>query len=71
MAHPLNAWKACKRQNRFGGSNPPHSANKRRHSDFFSTGNKSIKASSRGKKNRKTTAKDAKGKSIFIFRAVV
>lgn len=22
-----HAWKACKRQKRFGGSNPPHSAN--------------------------------------------
>ena len=23
-----HAWKACNRQNRFGGSNPPHSAKK-------------------------------------------
>lgn len=23
-----HAWKACKRQKRFGGSNPPHSAHK-------------------------------------------
>lgn len=27
MAHSSSDWKACKRQNRFGGSNPPHSAN--------------------------------------------
>lgn len=26
MAKNPNNWKACKRQNRFGGSNPPHSA---------------------------------------------
>ena len=26
MAHNSSDWKACKRQNRFGGSNPPHSA---------------------------------------------
>ena len=28
-------WKACKRQNRFGGSNPPHSAQNRLLSDDF------------------------------------
>lgn len=29
MTHPINNWKACNRQKRFGGSNPPHSANNR------------------------------------------
>ena len=29
MAHPLHDWKACVRQKRTGGSNPPHSANNR------------------------------------------
>ena len=29
MTHNSSAWKACKRRNRFGGSNPPHSANNR------------------------------------------
>ena len=28
-----HAWKACNRQNRFGGSNPPHSASIGRHYD--------------------------------------
>lgn len=27
MTHPINNWKACLRQKRNGGSNPPHSAN--------------------------------------------
>lgn len=57
MAHPLNAWKACKRQKRFGGSNPPHSANKRRHSDFFATDNKSINANKKVAVGAKKTAK--------------
>lgn len=38
-------WKVCLPQKGNGGSNPSHSANKRRHSDFFATDNKSIKAS--------------------------
>ena len=36
-------WKACKRQNRFGGSNPPHSAQNRHVSDDLRRNDKSIK----------------------------
>lgn len=57
MTHNRNNWKACKPQKGFGGSNPPHSANKRRHSDFFSIDNKSIKASKKVAVGAKKTAK--------------
>ena len=30
-----HAWKACNRQNRFGGSNPPHSASKKSRQSIF------------------------------------
>lgn len=67
MAHPLNAWKACKRQNRFGGSNPPHSANRCRHSNFFSEDDKSINA---GKKvavwARKTAKKPQRMRKVRV-----
>ena len=57
MAHNRNDWKACKRQNRFGGSNPPHSAQKRLLSDNLPTYDKSIirakKVAQRGKKTAK------------------
>ncbi len=57
MPHNINNWKACKRQNRFGGSNPPHSANNRRLSDDLPQDNKSIirgqKVALRGRKTAK------------------
>ena len=57
MTHNRNNWKACKPQKGFGGSNPPHSAKKRRHSDFFSKDNKSINASKKVAVGARKTAK--------------
>lgn len=57
MTPKANNWKACKHQKCFGGSNPPHSAKKRRHSDFFATDNKSIKASKKVAVGARKTAK--------------
>ena len=42
MTPPNHNWKACKRLNRFGGSNPPHSANNRLVSDDFAKNDASI-----------------------------
>jgi integrase len=57
MAHHNNDWKACNRQNRFGGSNPPHSAQNRHVSDDFAKDDQSIikrkKVALRGSKTAK------------------
>ena len=54
MPKSRNDWKACNRQKRFGGSNPPYSANNRLVSDFLSADDKCIiqsqKVALRGKK---------------------
>lgn len=42
MPQHNNNWKACKRQNRFGGSNPPHSAQNRLVSDDFAKNGQGI-----------------------------
>lgn len=57
MPKSRNDWKACNRQKRFGGSNPPYSANNRLVSDFLSADDKCIiqsqKVATRGKKTAK------------------
>lgn len=52
-------WKACKRQNRFGGSNPPHSANNRPLSDDFTQNDKCIKERKKVAESGNKTAKRA------------
>ena len=59
MAHSFNDWKACKRQNRFGGSNPPHSAQNRPLSEVFRQHDKSIKRRKKVAESGKKTAKRA------------
>lgn len=59
MAHSFNAWKACKRQNRFGGSNPPHSANNRPLSEVLRSNDNSIKRSKKVAESGNKTAKRA------------
>lgn len=61
MPKSRNPWKACNRQNRFGGSNPPYSANNRLVSDFLPPDDKYInqckKVALRGKKTAKQAHK--------------
>ena len=59
MSQHNNSWKACKRQNRFGGSNPPHSAKNRHSSEVFRSDDKSIKASKKVSHSCNKTAKQA------------
>ena len=57
MTPKLNDWKACKRQNRFGGSNPFHSAKNAVRSEILTPNDESIK---RGKKVAESGNKIAK-----------
>ena len=52
-------WKACKRQNRFGGSNPPHSAQNRHKSDDFAKNEQGIIRSKKVAHSGTKTAKQA------------
>ena len=52
-------WKACNRQNRFGGSNPPHSAQNRPLSEVFRQHDKSIKRRKKVAHGGAKTAKQA------------
>lgn len=59
MPKSRNDWKACNRQKRFGGSNPPYSANNRLVSDFLPSNDKCIIQSQKVALRGKKTAKQA------------
>ena len=71
MPKSRNDWKACNRQKRFGGSNPPYSANNRLASDFLPSNDKCIiqsqKVALRGKKTAKQAHKMRKVRVHLYF----
>lgn len=71
MAHPINNWKACLRQKRNGGSNPPHSADNRQAQNVLprirDSGEKWQKSLFRCKKTAKRAQKMRKVRVSLYF----